>query len=177
MRCAHCGAEIDEYELYCPFCGQALPTGALSEAERLLVRKNTGYYGRHFAALRAGKKTDWNWAAFAAFPFWAAYRKMVLPALLSFIAFGALFWFRVPWLAPALMVAFGLLGNPAYYRRTQALAEGLAAEPPEQLEQTCLRRGGVDWLLPVLLGVALLLVGVWWQFFLHRAALLLYPRG
>ena len=56
MRCAHCGAEIDEYELYCPFCGQALPTGALSEAERLLVRKNTGYYGRHFAALRAGKK-------------------------------------------------------------------------------------------------------------------------
>ena len=94
MRCAHCGAEIGEHELYCPFCGRALPTDELSEAERLLVQKNVAYYGRHFAALRAGKRADWNWAAFLAFPFWAAYRKMVLPALLSFIAFGALFWFR-----------------------------------------------------------------------------------
>lgn len=177
MRCAHCGAEIGEHELYCPFCGRALPTDELSEAERLLVQKNVAYYGRHFAALRAGKRADWNWAAFLAFPFWAAYRKMVLPALLSFIAFGALFWFRAGWLAPALMTAFGLLGNRAYYRRTQAMADGLAEEPPERLEQTCLKRGGVTPLLPALLAAALLLLGVWWQVFLQRAALLLYPRG
>ena len=85
--------------------------------------------------------------------------------------------FRAGWLAPALMTAFGLLGNRAYYRRTQAMADGLAEEPPERLEQTCLKRGGVTPLLPALLAAALLLLGVWWQVFLQRAALLLYPRG
>lgn len=39
MRCAHCGAEIGEHELYCPFCGRALPTDELSDQSGCWCKK------------------------------------------------------------------------------------------------------------------------------------------
>lgn len=177
MRCPNCGAENAASELYCSACGSPLQTDRLSEAEQLLVQKNTAYYGRAFSALRGGRTVVWNWAAFAAAPFWAAYRRMTLFALAAVLAIQALFWFGLLWLLPALMVLCGLFGNWIYYRRVQMIAAEMENQPPDAQAETCRRRGGVTPGGVVLAAAALLLLGAGMRFFFHGTAHLLYPRG
>ena len=177
MRCANCGAENSPEELYCSVCGHPLLTDQLSEAERLLVAKNTAYYGRAFSALRAGRVAVFNWAACLALPFWAAYRRMALLSLVAILALQVLFWFRVLWLLPLLMAAGGLFGNWIYYRRVRLIAEELEQQSPGEQELTCRRRGGVSAGGAVLSAAVLLGMAAGMRFFIHGAAHLFYPRG
>ncbi len=177
MHCTKCGAENGPAELYCFQCGNPLPTEFLSESQQLIVQKNTSYYGRCFSALRRGKKISWNWAAFAFFPFWAAYRKMWAAPVLWMVALQGLFFFQALWLSPVLMLLGGLFGNMLYYRKVRCVVRDIAAQPPKARQAQLAWRGGVSVGAAVLVGVLLLLLCWWWAFFFGGMPALVAVRG
>lgn len=177
MHCTECGAENGPRELYCWQCGHPLSTEFLSESQQLLVQKNTNYYGRCFSALRRGRKTSWNWAAFGFFALWAAYRKMWGAALLWLVALQGLFFFQLLWLTPLLLLLGGLFGNALYYHKVCAVVRDIAAQQPKARQAQLARRGGVSVGAVVLVGVLLLLLCCGWAFFFSGMPALIAVRG
>lgn len=177
MRCDRCGAQVAAGQTFCPACGSPLAGGGLTEAERLLVGPNAGRYAGQFAAFRAGRRRGWNWAAFFAFPFWAAYRKMPAGAVLSLALLRVLFWFRALWLLPLPMLAAGLFGDLAYYLHIRFLARGLAGQPLEHRARWGRRLGGVSQLLPLAAAAVLLAEFMGLRALAAASRRLFYPRG
>ena len=123
--CSHCGREIGEKSLFCPYCGERVSpnTADLSsepldeEVLRLYIGKNADRYLKKFRAFQTGKEgsfvVTWNWPAFWLGFIWMLYRKMYLWALIAFILV------LTPIAHPLTMIGWGICGNFLYYRQAR----------------------------------------------------------
>lgn len=104
VRCKLCGKEYDDGIAACPHCGAPrglqgrvfsidllggvpgdmdIGDGVTADEAKRFVMANTPRYIPRFAAMKAGKKTSWNWLAFLLPWAWFASRKMYLYAFIT----------------------------------------------------------------------------------------------
>jgi hypothetical protein len=126
------------------------------------------YYPRVFMDLAVGRVASWNWAGFFLGWYWLLFRKLYLAALAAFglgvtAALILVLWLGEPSFGDRLLfhVISGLLiavfGNALYFRRFKQV---LARERPRAIHPGVLAAklecaGRVDWLVPILVFVAI----------------------
>lgn len=168
--CLHCGRELGEGSLFCPYCGEkvAYKTSAPSsdpvdeEAFKTYIRKDADWYLRKFRAFRSGREDSfavtWNWPAFWMGFIWMLYRKMYLWSLIAF------FLALTPIAYPLTMIGWGITGNYLYYRQARKKILEYRSRPvisPESLSLNEL--GGVNrwvWFVGIVLFLFMVMVVV-----------------
>lgn len=113
------------------------------------------------------KKSNWNWASFLFFPFWAGYRKMyaecaIYAAIFVGMAFiELLLGFSLRYAHIGIYILCGTLGNKLYYHKAQKEIDHiLALHGDHELRRSLIyQKGGTSgW--GIVYGIGMILIGV-----------------
>ncbi|MEG0856283.1 MAG: DUF2628 domain-containing protein [Terrisporobacter sp.] len=137
------------------------------------IQKKVEYYIPTFKEIEDdNKSTSWNWAAFFFNSWWLLYRKMyaygfgIIAGTFILTSIMPMSSFVVNIIVAVLC---GLYGNILYLKQTVNQLRSVATMDSELKQRILLSRGGVNIVIPIILGIitllALLLVGAVGTFF------------
>ena len=181
MICPYCKETIQDGASKCRHCGSELNLDAASrittdsttrEEMRAFVGNNSEYYIQNFFQFsKTGTEKfcpTWNWSTFCFTFIWMLYRKMYVPAVITFVVFC------IPGINIILHIVAGVAGNYLYYKHVKKKIEEVRSTRTQQnLYPILQEEGGVHkWVIWVAVVFSMILVMLFFLLFASIVALI-----